>query len=472
MARVSTPKSDPVSELVHDTLAKGKQALVFVNAKRSAESVAEELAKQFPVQFPEIGKAILKVLSSPTKQCKRLAYCVERGIAFHHAGLVAKQRHIVEEHFIAGDLKVISATPTLAAGVNVPAFRVIIRDLYRFDGYMQEIPIFEYLQMSGRAGRPDFHDDYGEAITIAKSPGDAAWIQERYWDGEPEPIYSKLASLPALRTAVLSLYSSKFVRSKKDVHEFFGKTLFAKQYRDISRLVALLDDVEQQLEEWGFLAFGDATPLGRRVSQLYIDPYSAHILIDGITSKKPKTDKALLHLICNCVEMRPLLRLKTNDFADLEQAVESVLQEPSMFSAEYEDWLAAGKTAAMLSLWCDEAQEEFILEEYGVRPGELRAKIDTGDWLLYSATEICKLLSIERRDFFRSRIRLKYGVKQELLGLLRIKGVGRVRARMLYNNGITSIAEVGRAPIEQLTKLLGPNVAKRVKEQLNKEPSR
>jgi len=464
MARPSA--KDPVTELVQDTLAMSKQALIFVNSKRSAEAVAEDLSKRFPVQYEELGKRVLRALSSPTKQCKRLSFCVERGMAFHHAGLVSKQRHLVEEEFIKGALKVIVATPTLAMGVNTPAFRVIIRDLHRFDGYMQEISVFEYMQMSGRAGRPDFHDSYGEAITIAKVPGDLAWIQERYWDGEPEPIYSKLASLPALRTAVLSLYATRFVRNRKDLFAFFSKTFFAHQYRNIDKLKELLVEVEEQLEEWGFLRDEEATPLGRRVSQLYIDPLSAHILIEGISSKKPKSDKAILHAVTSCIEMRPLLRLKTSDFASADTAVESLLPEPSVFSPEYEDFLQAAKTAAMLSLWADEAPEELILEQYGVRPGELRAKIDTGDWLLYSATELCKLLNSERRDFLRARLRLKYGVRPELLPLLRIKGVGRVRARRLFNSGLESISAVAKASEEQLGKLLGKETAKRVKEQL------
>jgi helicase len=464
-------KPDPIRELVDDTIEQGKQALVFVNAKRSAESVAEDLAKRCDVQYPELGKKVLKALSSPTVQCKRLAYCVERGMAFHHAGLVAAQRRVVEEEFLAGKLKVICATPTLAAGVNVPAFRVIIRDLHRFEGYMTEIPVLEYRQMSGRAGRPDFHDDYGEAITIAKSPGDAEWIEERYWNGEPEPIFSKLASLPALRMAVLGLYATRFMRTRVDLFNFFAKTFFAHQYGSAEKIEEKLIDVCLQLQEWGFLVGDNATPLGRRVSQLYIDPLSASILLQGIQSKKPQTDAAIAHLVCSCMELRPLLRLKVNDFANGDVSVETLIEEPSMFSAEYEEFLQAAKTASMLTRWMDEAPEEIILEEYAVRPGELRAKLETADWLLYSATELCRLTGAERRPFFRARTRMKYGVKAELVPLLRLRGVGRVRARALYRAGLTSLTEVQAAPDRKLTEILGPVLAAKVKEQLRGQRS-
>ena len=116
------PKSEPVRELVEETLALGKQALVFVNAKRSAESVAEDLAKGRESKYPELAKRVLKALSSPTAQCKRLAFCVERGTAFHHAGLVAKQRELVEEAFLKGDLHVIASTPTLCLAPGTPVW--------------------------------------------------------------------------------------------------------------------------------------------------------------------------------------------------------------------------------------------------------------------------------------------------------------------------------------------------------------
>lgn len=461
------PKSEPVRELVEETIGMGKQALVFVNAKRSAESVAEDLAKGKESKYPELAKRVLKALSSPTVQCKRLAFCVERGTAFHHAGLVAKQREVVEEAFLKGELQVIASTPTLAAGINLPAFRVIIRDLHRFEGYMTEIPVLEYLQMAGRAGRPDFHDDFGEAVTIAKSPGDVEWIQDRYWDGEPEPIHSKLASLPALRAAILSLYATGFCRTREDLRAFFEKTFFAHQYRSAARLDEKITDVELQLQEWGFLTGASATPLGRRVSQLYIDPLSAHLLLEAMESKKPKTDNAILHTLCSCIELRPLLRLKTSDFADPDVQVESLLPEPSMFSSEYEEFLEAAKTASMLGLWIEEAPEEKVLEDYGVRPGELRAKLEKGEWLLYAASELARLSGGSRSEFLRCRVRLKYGVKAELLPLLRLKGVGRVRARAMFSAGLTSLPAVAAAPDAKLASVLGPVLAARVREQLS-----
>ena len=117
--------------------------------------------------------------------------------------------------------KIICATPTLAAGLSLPVFRVIIKSLKRFAGGwgMKWIPV-QYLQMAGRAGRPEY-EDYGEAIIIAKNESERDEVYERYICGQPEDIYSKLAAQPILRNHVLSLVSSGIIRSDKDAETSF-----------------------------------------------------------------------------------------------------------------------------------------------------------------------------------------------------------------------------------------------------------
>ena len=98
-------------DLAMDTIKIGKQALVFVNTKRSAEKTAEDISKKVKTENEELivlSKDVLKALSSHTKQCQRISDCVKKGIAFHHAGLVAKQRELIEDNFRKGWIKIIS----------------------------------------------------------------------------------------------------------------------------------------------------------------------------------------------------------------------------------------------------------------------------------------------------------------------------------------------------------------------------
>ncbi|MFH1682643.1 MAG: hypothetical protein ABIA37_02490, partial [Candidatus Woesearchaeota archaeon] len=78
---------DETIYLALETIRMKKQALVFVPSRASAEKTAEDISNQTKLMFPELANQILKVSSTPTKQCRRLANCIKKGIAFHHAGL-------------------------------------------------------------------------------------------------------------------------------------------------------------------------------------------------------------------------------------------------------------------------------------------------------------------------------------------------------------------------------------------------
>ena len=142
---------DAAINLAFDTLALKKQALIFATSKRSAEKTAEEIAKRVKnITMRELASKILRALPRPTKQCERLAKCVEKGIAFHHAGLTSKQKETIEDGFRKGKIKIIACTPTLAAGLDLPAFRTILKSLRRYGGRwgMDWIPVLEYEQQS------------------------------------------------------------------------------------------------------------------------------------------------------------------------------------------------------------------------------------------------------------------------------------------------------------------------------------
>ncbi|MBI4147832.1 hypothetical protein HY490_00925 [Candidatus Woesearchaeota archaeon] len=476
---------EPLISIVLDTLQKNKQALVFVNTKRSAEKAAEDISKTVKHEHTSLNKLaeqVLGALGKATHQCERLAKCIQRGIAFHHAGLHSKQKELVEDAFRDGTIKIICCTPTLAAGLDLPAFRAIIRDVKRYgDHGMTDIPVLEYLQMSGRAGRPRF-DTYGESIIVTNNDSEKDRVWDKYVHGEPEDIYSKLAVEPVLRTYVLSLIATKVVKNFKELIGFFEKTFWAYQYHDMHGLEQKIHKVVSMLEKWEFTFIEEnsirATPVGQRVAQLYIDPLTAHHIITCVQRATSSTVKPLSWLLmaCRALEMRPLLKIKTKEYDIIQEHLAThqpyVLEnEPSMFEIDYEDYLNAFKTSLLLYEWIDEKDEEYLLEHYDCRPGETRHKIETADWLLYAAQELCKLLQFTPviKDISRVRFRLKYGVKEELLALLRLREVGRVRARKLFAAGIKTLGDVRQAETTTLARIVGVQIANKIKQQVGQD---
>ncbi|HLD19211.1 MAG TPA: helicase-related protein [Candidatus Nanoarchaeia archaeon] len=484
--KVEQISADPVINLALDTISKGKQALLFVGTRPSAEKVAEDIAKKIKTESPELDKLsfdALEALQKPTQQCERLARTLKKGIAFHHSGLVREQKTLIEDAFREGKVRIICCTPTLAAGVDLPAFRAIIRDLKRFgDRGMNWIPVLEYLQMAGRAGRPRF-DTEGQAIVFASTESEAEAITEKYLKGEPEEIFSKLAVEPVLRVYVLSMIASQVATTRARLHDFFMKTFWGHQFKDEKKLEHIIDRMVELLKEWKFVKIEDfksadederinATEIGRRVSELYLDPLTAHQLIEGLKRVIPSSDLfSFSHLVSFTLEMRPLLRVRTREQEIIEQALASknlLIDEPSLYDEEYEDFINSVKTALFLEEWAEEKDEEYLLEKYSIRPGEIRGKLEIADWLLYATYELARMLKMQPllKEIVKTRIRLRYGVKEELLPLLRLKGIGRVRARKLHNNKIRTIGDVKKSDIATLKAILGEKVALETKKQV------
>ena len=91
------------------------------------------------------------------------------------------------------------------------------------------------------------------------------------------------------------------------------------------------------------------------------------------------------------------------------------------------------------------------------------------EWLVYGASELAKVTgNLDKvNDISKLRVRIKNGVKSELLPLIRLKGIGRVRARRLYSSGYSSIKKLKTAELENLSDILGQKTAISVKKQVN-----
>ncbi len=477
---VSTDSVDGegVPALVGDAVDEGGQCLVFVNSRRSAESLARRLGD---VGYGNAGEAALSVRdSADTSTGDDLADCLEGGVAFHHAGLKNRHRGAVEDSFRDREAQVIVATPTLAAGVNVPARRVVVRDFMRYtDGGMRPLPVLEVHQMFGRAGRPGL-DPYGEALLVAEENPDE--VYEEYVLGEPEPVYSKLANQQALRTHLLATVASGFARSRDEMLEFLDATFYSHQEEGVD-LHGVMDDTLDYLcdvdmvdrkEDGGDFQLS-ATDLGHAVSRLYVDPMSAARMVEKLEAMEDDgfrpTTLSFLEAVCHTPDMYTLYLGQNDDTVGFAMEHEDeFVDPPSEFERGFEDWLASVKTARVLRDWTDERDVDDIADRHDVGPGDVNSRVERADWLLYALEELAAHVdSSHREKLHEVRQRVQHGVRDELLSLVGIHGVGRVRARRLYEAGIESEEDVAEADVDRLARLLGPKTAVNVFEEVGRE---
>jgi len=479
-------KNDAITDLVIDSISENGQVLVFVNTRKATISVAKKLSLTVKEFLSEKEKKSLENLSKKIVTADHeiiplsedLAGCVESGVAFHHAGLSSEQRRLIEERFKQGIIKCIVATPTLAAGVNIPARRVIIRDLWRYEtGFgMQPIPVLEYKQQAGRAGRPKY-DKIGEAIAIAKREEQKRRIMQDYILAEPEPIFSKLGTESALRVHILSIIASGFARDKESIVGFMSSTFYAQQ-SDTFLLMDSIKEVFQFLEKNGFIEIYDdrftATLFGEKTSSLYIDPLSALQLRKALERAGYYGEihsYSYLQAICSTPDMKSIYLRGGDEW--IEDRLDNIRHKllfdvPDVDDSEYEWFLSDFKTASLLEDWINEVSEAEISSKYGVGPGDIHAIIETAEWLLHAMRELARIYRFESVPELTDLImRVKHGCKKELLNLVSLRNIGRVRARALYNAGFKTIGSLRGVPLEKLAKI--PNIGKKVAMSIKKQ---
>ncbi|MCA9820555.1 MAG: DEAD/DEAH box helicase [Nitrosarchaeum sp.] len=458
----------------------GGQSLIFAETRTRSKSLATKasdaisrLLKVNEIKTLETVSKKILANNEHTDLTTVLADLVKKGVAFHHAGLNQNCRDIIEDEFRKGLIKLLSSTPTLAAGVNLPARRVVISNINRYNakiGANRPISVLEYKQLCGRAGRPQY-DDFGESIIVGNANTDD--LLDYYVNGEPESIVSKITEDKSLRTHVLSIIATNPGIKKEEILDFFLQTFGGIQSRKPTVKFAIDVSLRFLKTQNLILNKGDryaATEFGKKTSMLYIDPLTATYFRDTIenVSKKGKHTLGLIHLISSTEEFFPKFAMRNKDYETASILIENHQSELLESISEYD----CSRSLMALHAWITESSELSISDQFGVESGDLHRMVETADWLLYCLREISK--HVERIDLLDElanlRTRIVYGIKEELLDLVKIKGVGRVRARMLYKNGLKTTDDIAKIPVKKLAEIekIGSTIADNIKTELRK----
>ncbi|ACM56801.1 DEAD/DEAH box helicase [Halorubrum lacusprofundi] len=409
--------------LVADAVDQGGQCLAFVRSRTEAVGLAERLAadglaERLGVESAAAAAGDEAADVDGTATGRQLADCLRSGVAFHHAGLRAGHRTVVEEAFRDREVACICATPTLAAGINVPARRVVVRDQKRYAGSgMEWLPTLEVHQMCGRAGRPGL-DPYGEAVLVGNRDTEGDLV-ERYLDGEPEAVESKLADPASLRTHVLSAVATGFAETEAEILDVFEGTFYAREAGagGLADAVGVaVDDLAAaelvRRETGGVEAYRlVATPVGETASKQYVRPETAERIVSGLRTAAGMSNATTLtvfEVICDTPDMQDtyLGNAERAEIYRFARANAGTLTTAMDETDNFEEWLESVKTARILDEWIGGATVEELVESYRIGPGDLDSRVERAEWLLSAAEALAETIGVRVPAITRARSRL------------------------------------------------------------------
>lgn len=296
----------------------GKPTLVFCMTRLSASKSAKEVMDQIPAERDAQVLAERQFVTTGIRD-KELRDVLVKGVGWHHAGLEYNDRQIVEDMFRRGLLQALFSTSTLAMGVNLPAYMVVLKGVHKCTGRSQtnELSETELLQMTGRAGRPQF-DDHGVAVILC--PEKDATRFQRLMNGEkvleswlhkslPEHVNSEvvLRTIHDKGLAVQWLKSTFFyIRCTKN-RQHYGLSVTSTADQVNQHLSNLCIKELNGLNKYGMIRM---KPDGSLIEPTEIGRIMAHYCVSFETMKsfvgvKPQSSLSdLLLLICSCSEVK------------------------------------------------------------------------------------------------------------------------------------------------------------------------
>lgn len=476
-------KNDVIVKIVEKAIEDNSQALSFVSTRRFTESLATYVAKKIDKKttkeqkqkFKQVADKLLEVPkkkgSLPTTTCLKLAEAAEKGVVFHHAGLFNEQKEIIEDEFRKGNMLMITATPSLMYGVNLPSKYVVIRDHTRWTSNgPASIPVFDYEQMSGRAGRPQY-DDVGYSYLVAKTMDEAFDLEARYVNGEIELTNSKLIdNKDAIYKQIIAQIASSLSKNLDDLNDFFGKTLYGFQMKNNPSMSMFAQDslnweLESALEFLLQNGIIRATPEGLKTTDfgnlIAKSNYAVEtaVKIKEYVSTMEKLNPAeMIYALAETPDL-PLISFKGRKSKD---PVRDKLSECGLFAVDIGNPEA---TAVSLIEWIDERNEYEIENAYNVYSASTRRSAYEASRLVKFAKNTLEVLgnysNLKDMDYLSAR--LYYGVKEDIIPLVvGVKRLGRKRARLLMKTFGDNLSEASEKELQKVEGI-GPKLAGKVK---------
>uniref|UniRef100_A0A8C5UBH1 Helicase POLQ-like n=1 Tax=Malurus cyaneus samueli TaxID=2593467 RepID=A0A8C5UBH1_9PASS len=492
----SLEKADPdhIIALVTEVIPK-YSCLIFCPTKKNCENVASMVCKYLKKEFrahreKEKQDLIenLRIIGNGTV-CPVLKQTIPFGIAYHHGGLTNDERKSIEEAYSSGVLCLLACTATLAAGVNLPARRVILRAPYVANDFLRKN---QYKQMIGRAGRAGI-DSAGESILIVQEK-DKHLVQDLV-HSPLENCYSNLLLelTKGMQSLLLSLVGLKIAATHEEVDDFMCCTLLGVQQQLLSKEKSLSEIIKDGLEnliEKGLLKGRinekdhnskctlTITPLGKATYKGSIDLAYCNVLYrelkKGLEGLVLESNLHLLYLATpydmtsTCSPDWMIYLRQFNQLSATEQKVAEIVGVPESFITKKASGQAIRKNVDnavvnrlyltfVLYSMLKETNIWSVSEKFNMSRGYVQNLLNSAASFASCLLHFCEELEefwVYKALLTELTKQLTYCVKTELIPLMEVAGVLEARAKQLYSAGYKTLAHLANANPETLVKVI------------------
>ncbi|QCD99446.1 helicase and polymerase-containing protein TEBICHI isoform X1 [Vigna unguiculata] len=503
---------DHVVELCNEVVQEGQSVLIFCSSRKGCESTARHIAKflkRFTVdvndcEFADITSAINALRKCPGGLDPILEETLPSGVAFHHAGLTVEEREIVETCYRKGLIRVLTATSTLAAGVNLPARRVIFRQPRIGCDFLDGT---RYKQMAGRAGRTGI-DTKGESILICK-PEEVKKVTALLNKSCP-PLHSCLSEdMNGMTHAILEVVAGGIVQTASDINRYVRCTLLnsTKSFQDVvkSAQESLRWLCQRKFLEWNEdTKLYNTTPLGRASFGSSLCPEESLIVLADLSRAREgfvlASDLHLVYLVTPInVDVEPDWELFYEHFVRLSPLDQSVgnrvgVTEPFLMHMAHGAPLRAPNksrhntrslhnqqrnqlgisnattnyddqtlricrrfyVSLILSLLVQETPVGEVCEAFKVARGMVQSLQENAGRFASMVAVFCERLGWQDLEGLVAKFqnRVSFGVRAEIVELTTIPYVKGSRARSLYKAGLRTPLAIAEASIPEIVKAL------------------
>ena len=350
---------------------------------------------------------------------------------FHNADLDKSKRKEIEDSFKNrdGGLRVLISTSTIAIGVNMPARNVVIVGVHRG---IKEVDELDIVQECGRAGRPQF-DDQGFAYLLVPAGATSIWKQKIE---NPRPVTSTLNDDHFLAFHVVAEIDIGNIKDGNTLLEWYERTLACRQERklDVAGAEVLFDRLKQIEMIEGDISVR-TTGLGKVSSWLYYSPYSIYqwyCNFGRVISNGDSIDDLSLAWALGDIEKNDIGYVSKNIASECEQIKWDLRSRglnasntlPSIVAYYYS---LKGRKSDNTELNAITRNLTFDIE----RTVQALSLMD-GMYAKWNQEMLWQTLPL----------RIKYGVGEEMLELVKIPGVGGKRAQKMWSKGIKTLEDV------------------------------